>query len=66
MSMVVLLDVCCDILFHTHGTIYFGYNNSERVVINTDYETMVHQLNKHNFSDYETMDFQTMKQWCIN
>ena len=30
--------------FHTHGTICFGYNNSERVVINTDYETKVHQF----------------------
>ena len=30
-------------LFHPHGTLYFGYNNSERVVVNTGYETKVHQ-----------------------
>ena len=31
-------------LFHTHGTIYVGYHNCERVVINTDYEIEVHQF----------------------
>ena len=31
-------------LCHTYGTLYFDYNNTERMVINIDYETKIHQF----------------------